>query len=793
MEIAEREDKSARHADTLLGTERTERTEHQHRVARGRAAKIITVVALITLLAIILAVIFARKQHSTVNGVKPWIEDECEEIQTPQCPESFSKAPLLLISLDGFRAGYLDLYGDRLPAIKKLRECGTSTPHMRPVYPTKTFPNHYTIVTGLYPESHGIVDNKMYDVHLNAHFSLKTEEKFNPAWYQGEPVWITAMKNNLKSGTFFWPGSDVLIKGRYPNLYKVFDKGIPFDERVTTVLQWLNLSQSERPDFYTLYLEEPDRSGHMYGPNSNAVFQALVTVDRIIGMLMDGLKQQNLHKCVNLVLLSDHGMEEASCGKAAYVSSYQKDTDDFIVIQGPAARVRPKHLPEDFFTFNYEELMKNLSCRARDQPMRPYLTEHLPKRFHFANNVRIERGHLYMRAGWQAALNPYEVKYCTGGFHGSDNTFTNMQAIFIGYGPGMKYRTTVAPFENIEVYNLLCDLLEIPPAPNNGTHGSLNHLLKNPPYRPVHPPEISSASVCSSSVLSVKDDRGCSCKLYNKSQVENLNRRLISAKPTDKHLHLPYGAPRVLQERADYCILQHVSYITGYSKDILMPLWVAYSLQPLSAVQSLSPSEEECVRVDVRVPAEESQSCSFYKENLTLTYGFLHPPNLASDGNESDSLITSNIAPMFTVFKGIWDYFHNVLVVKYSRTLRCLTVMSGPIFDKNTDGRFDIMKRRDTLTPPLPTHYFVILTSSKNSSSALRDCEGQIETMSFILPHRPDNTETCHDAGDYSWVEDWTQLHVARVRDVELLTGLSFYPDLRPEDVSQLQTFLKTF
>ncbi|KAK3506938.1 hypothetical protein QTP70_031212 [Hemibagrus guttatus] len=213
----------------------------------------------------------------------------------------------------------------------------------------------------------------------------------------------------------------------------------------------------------------------------------------------------------------------------------------------------------------------------------------------------------------------------------------------------------------------------------------------------------------------------------------------------------------------------------------------------MSGVQSLSPSEEECVLVDVRIPVEVSQSCSFYKDNLTVTYGFLHPPNLASGGNESDSLITSNMAPMFTLFKGIWDYFHNVLVVKYWRTLRGVNVMSGPIFDKNADGRYDVLKQRNTLTPPLPTHYYVILTSCKNSASAPQDCEGQLETMSFILPHRPDNTETCHNASDYSWVEDWTQLHVARVRDVELLTGLSFYPDLRPEDVLQLQTFLKTF
>ncbi|XP_026993795.2 ectonucleotide pyrophosphatase/phosphodiesterase family member 1 [Tachysurus fulvidraco] len=799
MEIAEREETTQRQGDTLLGTEQGQAPGQAHRsMCRADKRKLVTGVILITLLALILVVIFAWKQHSGVKGEKAWVEDKCEDITTPQCPESFSKPPLLLISLDGFRAGYLNVYGDKLPNIKKLRQCGTSTQYMRPAYPTKTFPNHYTIVTGMYPESHGIVDNKMYDVNRNASFSLKSEEKFNSYWYQGEPFWLTAMNNNLKSGTFFWPGSDVRIKGQYPNLYKIFNRDIPFEVRVQTILKWLNLPPRERPDFYTLYLEEPDRSGHGFGPNSNEVFHALSKVDRIMGMLMDGLKQQNLHKCVNLVLLSDHGMEEASCERAAYVSSYQADTDAFTVIQGAAARIRPKRLPEDFFTFNYEELVKNLSCRAHDQPMKPYLTEHLPKRFHFANNVRIERAHLYMRSKWQVAIKENEIKYCSGGFHGSDNTFTNMQTIFIGYGPGMKYNTTVAPFENIEVYNLLCDLLTIPPAPNNGTHGSLNHLLRNPPHHPVHPPEISSASNCSSIVH--KDDLGCSCMLHNKSQVENLNHRLISFKPTDKHLHLPYGAPRVLQESADYCMLQHVSYISGYSKDILMPLWVAYSIKPLTDVQPLSSAQEKCVRADVRIPVKASQSCNFYKDNLTVTYGFLHPPNFASGGNESDSLITSNMAPMFKIFKGIWDYFHNVLVVKYSKTLSSVNVMSGPIFDKDFDGKYDVLKQKTTnrTTAPLPTHFFVILTScknsSKNSQTTLQKCHGPIETMSFVLPHRPDNTETCHNESDYSWVEKWTQFHVARIRDIELLTGLSFYPDFLPvEDVLQLKTFLKTF
>uniref|UniRef100_A0AAR2JX72 SMB domain-containing protein n=1 Tax=Pygocentrus nattereri TaxID=42514 RepID=A0AAR2JX72_PYGNA len=696
---------------------------------------------------------------SVCEGEKSWLEEECVDIKTPQCPAGFSKSPLILVSLDGFRAGYLESYIGLLPTIKKLRSCGTSTAYMRPAYPTKTFPNHYTIVTGLYPESHGIVDNKMYDVKRNASFSLKDNEKFNPAWYQGEPVWFTAMKNKLKAGTFFWPGSDVPIKGKYPTLYEKYDGKVPFEKRVTTILKWLSLPEGERPDFYTLYMDEPDSAGHRFGPKSSQVIKALMRVDAMMSLVMDGLKQKNLHNCVNLILLSDHG-------NVVFCSSYCS----FYFL------IPPLHF----------------KCRAPDQPMKPYLKEHLPKRLHFANNIRIERVHLYMKTQWQA--------YKFGGFHGSDNTFKNMQTIFMGYGPGLKYKTTVAPFENIEVYNLLCDLLGIPPAPNNGTHGSLNHLLRNPPHQPVYPAEISPANSCSTKALLPTDERGCVCILdhTNPPQWYWIELHLITyctlTDMTAKRLHLPYGVPRVLQEKANYCILHHSSYISGYSKDILMPLWVAYTLEPLAGVQPLSSSQEECVRADVRIPASAKQSCSFYKDNSTLTYGFLHPPNLSLNGTESESLITSNMAPMFPVFKGIWDHFHNDLLVKYSQDLNVTNVMSGPIFDKDFDGNYDIMTGRTPNEVPMPTHFFVILTSCKSFSVALQKCDGPLETLSFILPHRPDNMETCHNGSDYSWMKEWAQHHVARVRDIELLTGLSFYHDrLSVTETLQLKTFLPTF
>lgn len=800
MDVTKGEERSAEQAASLFGAAEVEsQRRNSERGKKRNNCKIITGVLLLCLLVAILVVVLSLRKSDETNEGQLWLLEASEEMQQPQCPSGFSRPPLILVSLDGFRAEYLKVHGSNLPVINKLRNSGTTTPYMRPVYPTKTFPNHYSIVTGLYPESHGIVDNKMYDVNRNAFFSLKTEEKVNPKWYQGEPVWLTAMRQKLKAGTFYWPGSDVAINGSYPNLYKLYDKSISFEKRVSTLFEWLSLPEGKRPDFYTLYLDEPDSSGHRYGPASSQVLEALINVDRILGMLMDGLIERNLQHCINMIVVSDHGMEEASCEKSAYVSNYLDNTNDFNVIQGPAARIRPSRLPENFFSFDYEGLVKNLSCRTSDQQMTPYLKENLPKRMHFANNVRIERGHLYMKQGWQAAMNRKELKYCTGGFHGSDNLFTNMQAIFIGFGPGFKENTVVPPFENIEVYNLMCDLLGIRPAPNNGTHGSLNHLLKRPTHQPVHPAQLSHETPCEATDPVPTDNLQCTCSSQTQTgETEtDMNTRLIhvntSAKASLRRLHHPFGTPRVVQPDATFCLLHHSSYLNGYSKDRLMPLWVSYTIQPLTRVQPLSPESEACVRADVRIPPAASQLCLRYRNDTALSYGLLHPPNLSANGPESDSLITSNMAPMFPAFKDVWTHVHDVLLPKYSVQLNGVNVMSGPIFDKDFDGHVDALKEISGNEAPIPTHFFMILTSCGNPTFSPVNCEGPLQAKSFILPHRPDHTESCTNGEDLTWVEAWLQFHVARVRDIELLTGLSFYHDrISVEETLQLKTLLQT-
>ncbi|KAL1770347.1 ectonucleotide pyrophosphatase/phosphodiesterase family member 1 isoform X1 [Sigmodon hispidus] len=740
--------------------------------------------------------------NSVCQEKKSWVEEACENIETPQCPEEFDSPPTLLFSLDGFRAEYLHTWGGLLPVISKLKNCGTYTKNMRPVYPTKTFPNHYSIVTGLYPESHGIIDNKMYDPKMNASFSLKSKEKFNPLWYKGQPIWVTANNQQVRSGTYFWPGSDVKIDGILPDIYKVYNGSVPFEERILAVLQWLQLPSHERPHFYTLYLEEPDSSGHSHGPVSSEVIKALQKVDQMVGMLMDGLQNLNLDKCLNLILVSDHGMEQGSCRKYVYLNKYLGDVNNVKVVYGPAARLRPTDVPDKYYSFNYEGLAKNLSCLEPNQHFRPYLKHFLPKRLHFAKNDRIEPLTFYLDPQWQLALNPSERKYCGSGFHGSDNLFSNMQALFIGYGPAFKHGVEVDSFENIEVYNLMCDLLGLIPDPNNGSHGSLNHLLKKPVYTPSLPNEESVPNQCP--IKSPSSNLGCTCDSWIvpiadfKTQF-NLTRENVE---DIDHNTVPYGRPRVLQRKHGICLLYQQHFLSGYSQDLLMPLWTSYTF--LSNDHLSTHDFANCLYQDLRIPFSPVHKCSFYKNNAKISYGFLTPPRLNKISNQtySEALLTSNIVPMYQSFQVIWQYLHDTLLPRYANERNGVNVVSGPVFDFDYDGRYDsleILKQNSKVIRSqevlIPTHFFIVLTCCKESSEIPLECTS-LDSSAFILPHRPDHIESCPDGKqESSWIEELLTLHRARVRDVELITGLSFYHE-RQESVSdllRLKTHLSIF
>ncbi|XP_072007372.1 autotaxin isoform X7 [Engystomops pustulosus] len=732
------------------------------------------------------------------KGGTRWVDDDCEEIKHPECPAGFVRPPLIIFSVDGFRASYMKEGIKVLPNIYKLRTCGTHSPYMRPVYPTKTFPNLYTLATGLYPESHGIVGNSMYDPVFDANFSLRSREKFNHRWWGGQPLWVTADKQGVKAATFFWPVA------------------ITQQRRVTTVLQWLHLPDSERPYVYAIYLEQPDQAGHRYGPFSSELINQLKDIDGVVGMLMDGLKQMKLHRCVNIIFVGDHGMEEANCEKTEFLTSYLSNVDDFVFLPGSLGRMRtknnvPKHDPK--------VVVANLTCKSKDQHFKPYLKQHLPKRLHYANNRRIEDIHLLVDRTWHVAKKQVDVYKKAGkcgfqGDHGYDNKITSMQTVFVGHGPSFKFKAKVPPFENIELYNVMCDLLGLKPAPNNGTHGSLNHLLRAASHKPTLPDEVSKPVPIVLSPSTVNEELGCSCD--DKNKAEELNKRLylkgtddvavdelsneikeVPPRNTDKNLL--YGRPAVLF-KTKYSVLYHSDFVSGYSESLQMALWTSYTVSKQAEVSGIPDYLSSCVRLDPRISPGNSQSCSAYKADKQMSYGFLFPPQLSSSADAKyDAFLITNVIPIYPAFKRIWNYLQRVLIKRLASERNGVNVLAGPVFDYDYDGLYDTPDKIKTFvdgTIPVPTHYFVIITSCLDFNQPADNCDGRLSVTSFIIPHRPDNDESCNNSEDESkWVEELLKMHTARVRDIEQLTGLDFYRKSSRSytEILSMKTHMHTF
>ncbi|XP_076122089.1 autotaxin isoform X2 [Alosa pseudoharengus] len=719
--------------------------------------------------------------RSLCKGDVPWLTEDCEEIKSHECPAGFVRPPLILLSVDGFRASYMKRGSAVIPYIEKLRTCGTHAPYMRPVYPTKTYPNLYSIATGLYPESHGIVGNSMHDPTFEATFSIRGQEKLKHRWWGGQPIWITAEKQGVKAGTFFWPVS------------------IPLERRILTILQWLNLPDAERPYVYAMHNEHPDVYGHRLGPQSSNLSIALKDLDKVVGHLMEGLKQMKLHRCVNIILVGDHGMEEAHCDKKEFLSTYMTNVDDIFLIPGSLGRIRARN-PNNA-KYDAKAVVANLTCRKPNQHFKPYLKQHLPKRLHYANNLRIEEIHLMVERKWHVAKKPKKTSENHGsrpcpfnGDHGYDNKINSMQTIFLGYGPSFNFKTKVPAFENIELYNIMCDLLGLKPSPNNGTHGSLNHLLKLPAHKAAMPEEVSKPTPPGPVGL-VTDDLGCSCE--DKNKVEELNQRVRQA--MDDNKNLPHGRPAVMFQ-TKYSILHHSDYISAYSEALSMPLWTSYTVPKQVDVTTLPDALSNCVRPDARIPPAYSQSCTAYRADKQLSYGFLYPPQLASTQDARfDAVLITNTVPMYPAFKRMWTYFQKVLVKRYASERNGVNIVSGPIFDYDYDGLRDTaekMKQYVSGSIPNPTHFFIVVTSCLDYTHTLDSCDGPLSVFAFILPHRADNDESCNSADDESkWVEELMKSHTARVRDVEILTGLDFYrrTSRSYQEILSLKTYLHTY
>ncbi|MDX1545586.1 MAG: ectonucleotide pyrophosphatase/phosphodiesterase [Rhodothermales bacterium] len=395
--------------------------------------------------------------------------------QAPRLPhaETAEAGPgptVLMISIDGFRADYLDRY--EAPTLARLAREGVRAEALIPAFPTKTFPNHYTLVTGLYPSHHGIVANTMYDPVFDAGFSLGDREAVRDArWWEGEPLWVTAERQGRRTAPYFWPGSEAAIQGVRPTYWKVFDDRVPGAQRVDDVLGWLALPAEERPAFLTLYFSDVDHAGHDYGPDAPETAAAVRRVDGYLARLVDGLAARGLLDAINLIVVSDHGMAATAPDRAVFLDDYI-DLDDVRVVDwSPVAALIPA-------PGRLEAVVEGLRAAPH---LAVYPAGERPVHWHHEGHRRIPPVLAVAEPGWvitTRASFERDPQRFSGGTHGYDNHTPSMQALFVARGPAFAQGLRAGPFENVHVYNLAAAILGLEPAPNDGDLDAVRHLLR---------------------------------------------------------------------------------------------------------------------------------------------------------------------------------------------------------------------------------------------------------------------------------------------------------------------------
>lgn len=372
------------------------------------------------------------------------------------------RAPVtILISIDGFRPDYLDR--GVMPVLSGLAAGGVRAA-MRPSFPTKTAPNHWTLVTGLRPDRNGIVANNMEDPRRPGEvFTMGSDDPF--WWGESEPIWVTAERAGIPTATMFWPGSVAAIGGvrsrdwpnattggTRPSAWQAYYMHLPERSRVDALIDWLRRPLPRRPRFLTLYLDSVDTAGHIHGPDAAGTTRAAAEADRTIGHLVDELAA--LGQPANLVIVSDHGMRAVSRRRLVAFDRLLPPAAYKLLDDGAFASVSPMAGQEALVARVLTRPHPHMRCWRRGQ---------VPADYAYGRNPRVAPVVCVAAPGWQLRRTPEDAKREGGGDHGFDPADPQMQALFVAHGPAFRPGVTLPPFDNAAVAPLLRDLLGLPP------------------------------------------------------------------------------------------------------------------------------------------------------------------------------------------------------------------------------------------------------------------------------------------------------------------------------------------
>ncbi|MSU57961.1 MAG: alkaline phosphatase family protein [Pedosphaera sp.] len=376
---------------------------------------------------------------------------------------------LILISLDAFRWDYLQKFPT--PNLKRLATGGVHAERLIPMFPTMTFPNHHTIMTGWRPAHHGVIHNNIYDPVTKGTFAFNKPELQGPEWWGGEPIWATAIKQGRRADVLFWPGTGTPMAGILPTEWKRYDGKPEPNEIVDLGLAWLDQPAEKRPSFVTLYFHHVDSVGHKHGPDSPETAASVASVDEAMGRLVAGIHRLKLDDIANIVIVSDHGMANISPDRTIALGDFVDLKTVQVDFSGALVGLRP-------LDGNVDALFK--AFKGKEKHFKTYRAGNMPKRYNFKGNPRIPPVIVVADDTWylsKRAANEPSTREMNKATHGFDPELSSMGATLIANGPAFKRGVTIAPVENVHLYNLLCATLGLKPAPNDGDNRLVKKVL----------------------------------------------------------------------------------------------------------------------------------------------------------------------------------------------------------------------------------------------------------------------------------------------------------------------------
>ncbi|KAA3617247.1 MAG: alkaline phosphatase family protein [Calditrichaeota bacterium] len=371
---------------------------------------------------------------------------------------------LILISWDGCRWDYLNR--DLTPNVQKLIDNGVRAKSLKPSFPSKTFPNHYTIVTGLYPKNHGIIFNRFTNMQSGNSYRIERDSSIHQdKWYKGETLWVTAKKHGIKSGVVFWPGSETNLK--HPDYFLNYDHNLSHEKRVDQLMEWITYPEEKRPHLLLLYFPDTDDYGHEYGPDSEELNDVVKTLDNTLGDLIKRLKNAGIYEQTNIVLTSDHGM----------TNLYRENSIDIDSMLTGFDYTTNGNDPNLTFFADSSQLNQMFEILKKNEKGYTVSWQNeIPVELNYFGNQHLGKFSIMAKPGYYLKNKSWGP---SKGSHGFDNRIKDMHGVFVAHGPAFKNGAEIEVLQNIDIYPLLCKALKI--EANSKIDGKLNrvkHLLK---------------------------------------------------------------------------------------------------------------------------------------------------------------------------------------------------------------------------------------------------------------------------------------------------------------------------